>query len=232
MFTINYILMAELRKIINRAIDAILPAICVNCGHPIESNDLLCRACRSKIIIKKSPRKIRKRFLFSATEYSDPPTRSLIKALKYKGIISATNPLSQLMVEYLNNSNFFKEINSAKKYFIVPVPVHFFKKWKRGFDHSELLAKKISNETGIPTTVALRRKKWTPPQNKIKNDELRKENVKNCFALNKKSELIPKGSVLIIFDDIVTSGATIKEAAKALRPLRPSKIIFMAIASR
>jgi predicted amidophosphoribosyltransferase len=106
------------------------------------------------------------------------------------------------------------------------------KKWKRGFDQAEEMAKLIGKELSVPVIRALKRRKWTVPQSDIKDNDFRELNIKGCFGLTKRSKAISKGSIIIIFDDIVTSGATMKEAGRIIRSLRPSKIFLVSVASR
>lgn len=225
-----------LRKILENVLDVILPPVCANCGAPISGNEkdmMLCRNCALSVIIRKAPVKMGSFLLFAAAGYAEPPIRNLIKILKYGGIIDASRPLSEFVFRHLEISGFMNAIPPDSRVFIVPVPIYFAKKFKRGFDQSEEMAKLISERVSIPVARVLRRKKATLPQSNMKNENSRSLNVKDCFRLERKEAVkIPKRSVIILFDDIITSGSTMKEAAKALRPLCPSKILLVCAASR
>ncbi|MFA4999128.1 MAG: phosphoribosyltransferase family protein [Parcubacteria group bacterium] len=213
-------------------LDVVIPGICANCGKEVKGPKLLCVHCAKSVIIRKAPTKLGNRFLFAATDYKDPAVQNLIKTMKYDRVWKAGKFLSEMMLKHLDLSGFTALIPKEKEAFIVPIPMHFIKRWKRGFNQSEILAANIGRELRIPVIKALKRDKWTPPQSNLKDDSLRSLNIKDCFSLSGKARKIPRGSVIIILDDVVTSGETMKEAARIMRPLHPSQIIFVSVASR
>lgn len=218
--------------LIYQIIDAILPSICINCKKDTYHSNLLCPHCANSIIIRASYKKIDKYILFSATDYKDIAMQKLIKTMKYNSLWLAGRPIANIILKHLEYAGLMKHITKDTPVFIVPIPIHFIKKWQRGFNQSEILAKIISKKLNIPMILALRRYRWSAPQNKISSDKFKQANIKNCFTLNTTSKTIPEKSIIIILDDIVTSGSTMKEAALVLRPLRPSKIIFISATSR
>lgn len=219
-------------ELIYQIIDAILPSICINCKKDTNHSNLLCSHCTNSIIIHASYKKIGKYILFSATDYKNNAMQKLIKTMKYNSMWLAGRPIANIILKHLECAGLIKHITKDASVFIIPIPIHFIKKWQRGFNQSEILAKIISRRLNIPMILALRRYKWSVPQNKISSDKLKQHNIKNCFTLSAVSKTIPEKSIIIILDDIVTSGSTMKEAALVLRPLRPSKIIFVSATSR
>jgi len=236
LITINYILMERFNikvpRLFSAALDVILPSVCANCGAEAFGAELLCSRCSGSIIVRKAPRKTGSRFLFSAGDYKDPAIRSLIKTMKYSGVWKAGYPLADLMLRHFEISGFRQMLPKDGKIFIVPVPIHFLKKWKRGFNQSEILSDIIGQKLGAATVKALNRRGWTPPQSKIADDKTRSLNITGCFSLSRRAKDIPPKSMIILLDDVVTSGSTIKEAARALRPLHPSLIVYASTASR
>jgi len=212
-------------------LDIVMPGLCINCKTEINGPDLLCARCHESIIIRKASRHIGSRLLFAATDYRDPAIRNLVKIMKYERIWRASRPIANIMLKHLELAGFIKNFAGKDKVFIVPIPIHFLKKWFRGFNQSEILADIIGNNLQIQVAPALNRQKWTPPQNSITNDKIRLLNIQNCFTLSQSAKNIPSKSVIILLDDIVTSGETMKEAAKTLKPLRPLKIIFVSAVS-
>jgi ComF family protein len=213
-------------------LDVILPAVCVNCGAEVLGPKLLCSRCAESIIIRKAPKRIGSRFLFAAADYNDPSVQRLVKAMKYSGIWKAGYPISEIIMSHLEISGFKQSFPITENAFIVPIPIHFVKRWKRGFNQSEILADIVAKKIGIPVVKALRRRRWTPPQSRMASDGIRFLNIKGCFSLSRSARKIPRRSAIIILDDIVTSGETMKEAAGVLKPLRPSAIFFVSAASR
>jgi len=94
------------------------------------------------------------------------------------------------------------------------------------------LAEEIEKELDIPViNNILIRNKHTLPQVKLENSKQRKQNIKQAFSLEvRPRQLDFKNKTIILIDDISTTGATLKECTKALKPLKPKKIIGLVIA--
>ena len=224
-------LLTIFNNIFRSVLDIVVPGLCVNCKTEVNGSDLLCARCYESIIIRKTPRRIGSRLLFAATDYRDPAIRNLVKIMKYERVWKANKPIADIMLKHLELAGFTKNFTAKDKVFIVPIPIHFLKKWFRGFNQSEILANIISHNLQIQVTPALNRQKWTPPQNNITDDKIRLLNIQSCFTLSQSAKNIPPKSVIILLDDIVTSGETMKEAARILKPLRSLKIIFISAVS-
>ena len=109
---------------------------------------------------------------------------------------------------------------------IIGVPMHWQKKWKRGYNQSELLAKKIAKRTGIQMEDA-----WVYCCKKTKAQKLlgrkeRERNLKGCFALKQEKKRFR--SVLIV-DDIYTTGSTIDELAGLLKTVGVEQVYFVVL---
>lgn len=218
---------SKILRIAYSVLDVIAPRLCANCGKEAYNFALLCDHCAKSIIIATSPQQIGKHLLFSATDYRDSAAQNLIKTMKYDCVISAGAPLAKIILQHLDIAGFKQIIPSDKNIFLVPVPIHFIKQLRRGFNQSEILANIIGNNLGITVIKALRRRIYTTAQSNIADNKVRSLNIKNCFALARGAIKIPPKSVIIILDDVVTSGATIKEAARIIKPLHPSQVIFI-----
>ena len=81
-----------------------------------------------------------------------------------------------------------------------------------GFDHAELLARRVSQLTGIPYLPLLRRARDGSEQKKL-TQRARQENLKNAFSIKES----PRGLGVILVDDVVTTGAGMAEATRLLR---------------
>ncbi len=217
---------------IHFVLDIITPGLCGNCGKDTHSSKILCDYCADSIIIRKAPQKLGNHLLFAATDYQNQAAQNLIKIMKYDGVLKASASIADIILKHLDIAGIKGWLPSDKKVFIVPIPIHFIKKWHRGFNQSEVLANIVGKALNISVMKALKRRVYTPPQSQIADDRVRYLNIKNCFVLSSKAANIPPKSIIIILDDVVTSGGTIKEAAKTLKPLRPSQIIFVSALSR
>ncbi|MCS7026669.1 MAG: ComF family protein [Bryobacteraceae bacterium] len=97
---------------------------------------------------------------------------------------------------------------------IVPVPMHWWRAWRRGFNQAELLAKEVSRRAGVRMCRAVRRKRWTPPQAGLSN-RARRQNVSGLFEVTKPAEI--RGLHVLLVDDVLTTGATASACASALK---------------
>jgi ComF family protein len=217
-----------LNKVKKFFLDLFFPKKCLGCGHP---DTYLCRDCftriqiidnnicffcgkiswKGKICIECAKENGLDRIV-SATEYKNPLIRDLIKAFKYHFVQELAEPLSKLLIKSLETLD-FKLL--TLNFLIIPVPLHGSRMRYRGFNQAELLAKEVADYFKLPLeTDILKRKISTTPQAKIKNTEKRRVNLENVFEVN--PELV-EGKIVILLDDVTTTGATLIEAAKVLK---------------
>lgn len=208
-------------KIFKFILDILFPSFCAACG---KEGSFLCDACAAKITIKRVPAKIpgapKIKTVYAATEYRDPPVTKLIMRLKYKGAKEIGGILAGLIISHLDLVQFKKE----NEYVIVPVPLHKKRLAKRGFNQSELIARKIAERLNMPIAAnALKRIKNTIPQTEVAQREKRRENVKNAFSCARPETV--KDKKVILVDDVATTGATLNECARALRQASAKTVI-------
>ena len=110
---------------------------------------------------------------------------------------------------------------------VIPVPLHWMRRWRRGFNSCDVLAQCLARALGIPCrTRALRRARATPQQTLQPSATARRENVKHAFHAITGVDI--ESQTLLLVDDVLTTGATASEAAKALRIYKP-KAIYVAV---
>lgn len=110
---------------------------------------------------------------------------------------------------------------------IIPIPLHWQRRIARGYNQSAVLAQALARELGVPCLPnALRRIRATPQQTSQASATARRDNVKQAFVARNGYDFA--GKTLVLVDDVLTTGATASEAAKALRPHKP-KAIFVAV---
>jgi ComF family protein len=97
---------------------------------------------------------------------------------------------------------------------LVPVPLHWRRRFQRGFNQSFLLSQYLQKE-GPRISEDLVRIRYTPHQWLMETDSQRRQNVRGAFAVRKGHPF--EGKSVCLVDDITTSGATLKECAQALR---------------
>jgi competence protein ComFC len=214
--------------------DILFPPFCISCrGYllPEEKNDFLCNRCLGTIIVKRCPvvRNGRER-IYAACDYRSDPVRELIKIFKYEGLVQAAGPLSDFMIRHIVDSGLLKEIENVPKLIIIPIPLHYSRKLKRGYNQAEELALIIGRKLGIPVrTNAIKRRFPTQPQSRINDMDLRRINMDDAFVpLYDFPDLI--GWTVILIDDVYTTGATAKEAIKALYKSGAKEVIVLTAA--
>ena len=99
---------------------------------------------------------------------------------------------------------------------LVPVPLHWRRLWMRRFNQSALLAKAISHASGVPIAeTVVKRVKATAQQVGL-SKSVRAQNVQGAFRVPADGKSAVSGRRLILVDDVLTSGATVDAAARAL----------------
>jgi ComF family protein len=130
----------------------------------------------------------------------------LITGLKFHHQFKNARLLAQLLVDQLPG-------NTAYPDFIVPVPLHVKRLRQRGFNQTEEIASIIAAQLKIPLRLDLcQRVKFSPPQSEL-TAKARYKNIRNAF----KAKSLADNPHIAIFDDVMTTGATVTELSKTLK---------------
>ncbi len=161
----------------------------------------------------------------SAYPYSAESIRRGIKWLKFKGIRPLAETLACLLIPKLTAIAQFDEL--SKHAILIPLPLHSGRYLQRGFNQSEAIAQAISSMCSIQMSSILTRTAATASQANLPHD-LREQNMSRAFSLNISNQEYEKLArdkpLMIIIDDVSTSGATLIAAAEALPRLQDVKI--------
>lgn len=111
---------------------------------------------------------------------------------------------------------------------VVPVPLHWWRRWRRGYNQSEALAHAVAAVLRVPCRTLLRRIRPTPPQHHQTSLTARRDNVKGAFALRRRGSLA--GETVLLVDDVMTTGSTVHEAARPLRAAGANRVIVAVLA--
>jgi ComF family protein len=180
------------------------PPVCERCGSPFEiavDAGQVCGAC-----IARPPAYDRAR---AALIYGDV-SRDLVLALKYQGRRDGLGLLARWM------SNAGPDL-LADADLIIPVPLHYFRLVRRGFNQSVWLAAELSRSSGAPMAVdALKRVRATPIQGGL-SAEGRRRNVQGAFRLRASRKKLVAGRKILLVDDVLTTGATAEACSRVLR---------------
>ena len=198
-------------------IDVLMPPVCSYCRDFIPERRIFCPTCAMLIVpivsTKVTITATKTVKVFAISEYKEP-LKSLILAKRSSDIVSATQ-LGQLMwdMTYIRNVTFDC---------IVPIPLHWSRFAKRGFNQAHEMAKIISRESGKPVVQLIKRVRRTKYQAGLAQD-LRTSNVQSAFDLH-GDETQFRGKHILLIDDLMTTGSTIKAAAKKLYKVKPASI--------
>lgn len=157
----------------------------------------------------------------ACADFENPVVRELIHTFKYRKIEKAIHPITELLIKpcVQRMSKWPNVKGQMSNIVLVPIPLHKTKLRSRGFNQSDLIARSLATSLGIrPSQIisALVRTKQTDPQAETKSAKERLENVRDCFAANSQISNV-KGKHIVLVDDVLTSGATLREAIKTLR---------------
>ena len=109
---------------------------------------------------------------------------------------------------------------------IIPIPLHYKRRRKRGYNQAYILAKELGKLSGVPVEEKiLQRIKYTNPQKKL-DHKTRKSNLHNAFRVIKDIRGVRN---VVIVDDIYTTGNTIDEAAKKLKEAGVENVYFLTV---
>ena len=145
--------------------------------------------------------------------------RELIHLFKYGKVRPLARPLGRLLARCIPTEQRFD--------LIVPMPLHWRKRWSRGYNQSELLARFIARRRGVPMAKIVRRVKATAPQAGLSNSK-RRLNMSGAFAIRKGTNV--KGLRVLLIDDVLTTGATASACAKVLKRAGASHVAVAAVA--
>ena len=213
--------------------DFIYPPLCVLCSNPYkEDNEWFCTECKEKLEKNRAERdacprcshnrKIEKcscdiawdhyfETIFSLFDF-DETVQNIAHQIKYKGKKNLAYHMGKYYASTIPGSFF----NNADG--ILPVPLHFIRKLNRGYNQAEFFARGISSGINhhLPNVNnVLIRVKNTKTQTKLDKEE-RQKNLSNAFTVNSKNSGSIIGKMLILVDDVVTTGATTDLCSKVL----------------
>lgn len=181
------------------------PPLCDVCGDPLPSRRGLslplarCPRCR------RHPHAIDRS---RAIGPYDGTLRNVIHALKYDARRSLARPLGRLMSER------GAEVLAGASA-LVPVPLHPSRRRERGFNQAADLARQVGRQALLPVIPTLRRVRATVPQAALPAGR-RHENVRDAFGATGFGHTAT-GLVIVLVDDVSTTGATLEACARALK---------------
>lgn len=206
-----------------------LPPRCPGCGVPVEANGRFCAGCWSSLRFIGPPwcatchlpfdyeavpdarcddcvvRPPRHAGVRAAVAYG-PVARQLALKLKYGGRMGAADTMAALMRRHL----------PADADLLVPVPLHRWRLWRRGYNQAGLIAIWLGRASGVPCAHdVLTRARRTPVLRGMGGRE-RARAVRGAFSLSVEGTARVAGRHVVLVDDVHTSGATVEACANVL----------------
>ncbi|MBF0374100.1 MAG: ComF family protein [Alphaproteobacteria bacterium] len=192
------------------------PPFCACCGAPFETpapDGALCGACMAE-----PPPFRRARAVFDYDEAG----RGLILRFKHADRTDAAPGLARWM------SRAGAEL-LAQADLLVPVPMHRLRLFQRTYNQAAMLARELSRLSGVAfAPEALSRGRATPSQGRMGRVE-RIKNVRGAFAPGRNGDLV-RGRAVLLIDDVLTTGATASECARALRKAGAASVDVLTVA--
>lgn len=210
--------------VIQPALDFAFPPRCLGCDAFDESHEFLCHGCRERIQKLPGPLCLCCHQLLLSGEtcptcgelslrlmawgFYQPPLDEAIIQMKFHGVTKLADLFAARLAEMYGES-----IREIRPDFLVPIPLHPLREDSRGFNQSALLAAALGGmlEIAVDETL-LHRRLRRKPQSKLDHTR-RMANIKGVFRAD---EALCRGVSVILVDDIVTTGATVFEARRAL----------------
>nr|MBI5456000.1 ComF family protein [Candidatus Levybacteria bacterium] len=200
-----------------------------NLTHPVCCRKYSIDGCFSALTYNKTTQKLIYNFKYKP--YLKDLT-TVLTDLFYESIIQNEN-LAKLMADGTPARNAsLSSASVAGGWLVVPIPLSNSKLKKRGYNQSEILARELSKKFNLPFENILQRSKNTVSQVGLSNIK-RKENIKDAFELNSSfiiNHSSLKNASIFLVDDVVTTGSTLKEAAKVLKKNGVKRVIGLTLA--
>lgn len=221
-------------------LDLIFPEECLNCQA---AGALVCPACLNqlKFCLARQDAYLAKNNLleiFIAGDYQDRQLASLIKKYKYNFLSRLGKILAQFLITFWQAediANIYPALKIIKakpadNIILIPVPLTKRRQRWRGFNQAEILARELSVQLGYGLDLNLKRIKNRPPQASL-DEAARLKNLQDVFYY--PTEVAPlnlTNKIIILVDDVTTTGATLNAAAAALKRAGATKIYGLVLA--
>ena len=196
-----------IRKILNFILNIIFPIECFGCG---ESDVLFCEGCINKFGNAK-PANVDDRLLAGMNFDHSSPVVKLLEFMKYKFNQDCAKIMAQILYLRLKDELI---VMREKGFILTFTPLHKKRLHWRGFNHAELICRELSKLCEISVIPCFIKIKNTKTQVGLHRAE-RLKNLENAFKISEEYQKT-KPQKIIIFDDVYSTGSTLKECAKTL----------------
>lgn len=185
--------------------------ICAKCWDAFERvspTETLIQAIERKFLVDETVEKIESVFLFE----QDPRVRTAVHLLKYNGAEKIADKFGLLIAQKISDDS-----KLSMSDMVVPVPLHPARKRERGYNQSELISNRVSRELRIGHEPGLLKRIRQTQSQTMFDAEGRKRNIAGAFSIDNRFRERIKGRRILVIDDVITTGSTIKECAGVLK---------------
>lgn len=212
-------------KILDLIAHLLYPWKCVFCESVLKDTDI-CRECEEKLPYTVGDNAMQK-FPFidkcvSPLYYKDK-VRASVHRYKFGGCSAYSQRYAALMSDCVENNLDCRSIDV-----ISWIPLSKKRLRQRGYDQARLLAEEIAAKTGLPCRQLLQKVKNNSAQSLTRDAKQRRENVAGVYALDDGADV--SGLRILLVDDVVTTGATMSEAARILRKAGAKSVFGVTLA--
>jgi ComF family protein len=191
------------------SLEYVCPPTCDRCGEPHTIG--LCTKCRAQPLQIES--------IHSVVIFQDK-VRHAIHRFKYERLAGLAEPLGDVLAEGWRAQQLAAD-------WLIPVPLHPARQRERGYNQSELLARRLSQRVNVPySATALTRTRLTAVQMTLDAAQ-RKANVAGAFAT---VDARLRGARVVVIDDVCTTGATLDACAAALLAMGAASVAGLTVA--
>lgn len=191
--------------------DLLYPPKCMLCGRLLrDSEAVLCGRCGHELPEwDNAPRRVPGYERCAAAFVYEEPIRGSILRFKFHGMQTYAVQFARWMAVRVHG-----ELRTSFD-FVTWTPCSRRRRWSRGFDQAELLAKALARELDLEARPTLEKFRHRPPQSKTKTAAKRRANVQGAYRLLPGADV--RGRTVLVVDDILTTGATLGECGRILR---------------
>ena len=201
--------------------NAVMPLRCVFCGTRTERPEqYICTGCDGDLPrIESPPPPISSPLEFDIAPLAyEFPVDAAIKALKFQRRLFYAPALAELLSRECDRLP--DDIDA-----VLPVPLHWRRKWFRGFNQADEIGAPVAKHLGIPLIRSVRRIRSTPFQSGLSARQ-RSKNLRAAFSVRERLRF----QHVLIVDDVITTGTTTRQIASVLKKAGAKKVSALAVA--
>lgn len=205
-------------------LNLLFPPKCPFCRRILDSPGV-CDTCRKELPWTEEHEAVREgtdSLRCAAPLWYEGKVREAILRLKFYGAAATAETLGALMAQCA------AEHLSGEFDLVTWVPVSRKRRWKRGYDQAELLARAVCRVWGVKPVALLRKTMNNPAQSGLKEDAARRANVLGVYEMRPGAEV--SGRRVLLIDDVCTTGATLTECSKVLREAGADAVVCACVA--